>query len=47
MRSKIIVWQACSIKIDEYSHKTNPLLQFSMEVKALSMSHLGVQIVEK
>jgi Tol biopolymer transport system component len=23
MRSKL-VWQACSIKIDEYSHKTNP-----------------------
>jgi hypothetical protein len=24
MRSKSSIWQACSIKIDEYSHKTNP-----------------------
>jgi Tol biopolymer transport system component len=26
MRAKSLVWQACSIKIDEYSHKTNPVI---------------------
>jgi hypothetical protein len=43
MRAKSLLWQACSIKIDEYSQKNQVITPVFYGGQG-SMSHLGVQI---